>query len=147
MPAKMAFSVETGVSVCAEAAKAVRQGFSSGDVEGGEVYVGMREGSRLKELIIDSLKVGSRHRKDMGDLPTLAENMRREDPLQPIGVNDSNSPRMKSDRVIRHYFPTLSAPCQNARPASVSVSAINHSTRAMAAFEIMSAGGFAFQFS
>ena len=31
----------------------------------------MREGSRLKELIIDSLKVGSRHRKDMGDHPIV----------------------------------------------------------------------------
>ncbi|MDB5352000.1 MAG: hypothetical protein JWN86_3247 [Planctomycetota bacterium] len=47
----------------------------------------------------------------------------------------------------RPYFPALSELCQNACPAFVSVSAINHSTRPMAAFEIRSAGGLAFHFS
>jgi hypothetical protein len=50
-------------------------------------------------------------------------------------------------QVGRRYSATLSARCQNARPASVSVSAINHNTRAMAAFEIMSSGGFVFHLS
>ena len=32
----------------------------------------------LKELKIDSIKVGSRHRRDMGDLTALAESIRQE---------------------------------------------------------------------
>jgi hypothetical protein len=42
----------------------------------------------LKEIKIDSIKVGSRHRRDMGDLTTLAESIRQEGLLQPIGVTD-----------------------------------------------------------
>ena len=42
----------------------------------------------LKELKIDSIKVGSRHRKDMGDLSSLADSIRQEGLLQPIGVTD-----------------------------------------------------------
>lgn len=47
----------------------------------------------------------------------------------------------------RRYSLGLSAARQNARPASVSVSDISQSTRAMAAFEIRSSGGFFFHFS
>jgi ParB-like chromosome segregation protein Spo0J len=42
----------------------------------------------LKELKIDSIKVGQRHRRDMGDLTTLADSIRQEGLLQPIGVTD-----------------------------------------------------------
>ncbi len=42
----------------------------------------------LKEIKISDIKVGSRHRKDMGDLTTLAESIRLEGLLQPIGVTD-----------------------------------------------------------
>src|SRR6516225_758949 len=42
----------------------------------------------LKELKIADITVGSRHRKDMGDLTGLAESIRQEGMLQPIGVTD-----------------------------------------------------------
>jgi hypothetical protein len=42
----------------------------------------------LKELPIAQIKVGSRHRKDMGDLTSLAESIRQEGLLQPIGVTE-----------------------------------------------------------
>ncbi len=42
--------------------------------------------STLKELKITHIKVGQRSRKDMGDLTTLAESIRQEGLLQPIGV-------------------------------------------------------------
>ncbi len=42
----------------------------------------------LQELKIARIKVGSRHRKDMGDLASLAESIRLEGLLQPIGVTD-----------------------------------------------------------
>lgn len=44
--------------------------------------------SMLKEIQISAIKIGSRHRKDMGDLTTLAESIREEGLLQPIGVTD-----------------------------------------------------------
>jgi ParB family chromosome partitioning protein len=44
--------------------------------------------ARLKELRIDSIRVGRRHRRDMGDLTALAESIRQEGLLQPIGVTD-----------------------------------------------------------
>jgi len=42
----------------------------------------------LKELKIADIKVGSRHRKDMGDLTALAESVSLEELLQRIGVTD-----------------------------------------------------------
>jgi ParB family chromosome partitioning protein len=42
----------------------------------------------LKEIKITDIVVGSRHRKDMGDLTTLADSIRQEGLLQPIGVTD-----------------------------------------------------------
>ena len=42
----------------------------------------------LKELKIADIKVGNRHRKDMGDLVYLAESIRQEGLLQAIGVTD-----------------------------------------------------------
>jgi ParB-like chromosome segregation protein Spo0J len=44
--------------------------------------------SMLKELKITDIKVGRRHRRDMGDLTTLAESIRQEGLLQPVGVTD-----------------------------------------------------------
>jgi ParB family chromosome partitioning protein len=44
--------------------------------------------ANLKELKIASIKVGHRHRREMGDLTTLADSIRREGLLQPIGVTD-----------------------------------------------------------
>lgn len=42
----------------------------------------------LKELRITDIKVGNRHRRDMGDLTTLADSIRHEGMLQPIGVTE-----------------------------------------------------------
>jgi len=42
----------------------------------------------LKELKIADIKVGNRHRKDTGDLTSLAESIREEGLLQPIGVTE-----------------------------------------------------------
>jgi hypothetical protein len=42
----------------------------------------------LKEIKITDIKVGDRHRRDMGDLTTLADSIRQEGLLQPIGVTD-----------------------------------------------------------
>lgn len=42
----------------------------------------------LKELKIADIKVGSRHRKDMGDLSSLAQSIRQNGLLQPIGVTE-----------------------------------------------------------
>src|SRR6516225_6001493 len=42
----------------------------------------------LKEIKIAAIKVGHRHRKDMGDLTSLADSIRQEGLLQPIGVTD-----------------------------------------------------------
>jgi hypothetical protein len=44
--------------------------------------------ARLKELRIDSIRVGQRHRRDMGDLTALADSIRQEGLLQPVGVTD-----------------------------------------------------------
>jgi hypothetical protein len=44
--------------------------------------------ARLKELRIDSIRVGRRHRRDMGDLTALADSIRQEGMLQPVGVTD-----------------------------------------------------------
>ena len=42
----------------------------------------------LKSLKISTIKVGSRHRKDMGDLTSLADSIKEEGLLQPIGVTE-----------------------------------------------------------
>ena len=42
----------------------------------------------LKELKITDIKVGGRHRKEMGDLTSLADSIRQEGLLQPIGVTE-----------------------------------------------------------
>ncbi len=44
--------------------------------------------SRLREIKITDIKVGQRHRKDLGDLTTLAVSIRQEGLLQPIGVTN-----------------------------------------------------------
>src|SRR5271166_1739206 len=43
----------------------------------------------LKELKITDIKVGSRHRKEMGDLTSLADSIRQDGLLQPIGVTEN----------------------------------------------------------
>jgi hypothetical protein len=43
----------------------------------------------LKLLPISAIKIGQRHRRDMGDLTTLADSIRQEGLLQPIGVTDN----------------------------------------------------------
>jgi hypothetical protein len=42
----------------------------------------------LKTLKIADIKIGKRHRKDMGDLTSLADSIRHDGLLQPIGVTD-----------------------------------------------------------
>lgn len=42
----------------------------------------------LKDIKITDIKIGNRHRTDMGDLTVLAESIRKEGLLQPIGVTD-----------------------------------------------------------
>jgi ParB-like chromosome segregation protein Spo0J len=44
--------------------------------------------ARLKEIKIDAIRVGRRHRRDMGDLAGLADSIRQEGLLQPVGVTD-----------------------------------------------------------
>jgi DNA modification methylase len=53
-----------------------------------ETDVVIADHTRLKELKITAIKVGQRHRRDMGDLTTLAESISQEGLLQPIGVTD-----------------------------------------------------------
>ena len=43
----------------------------------------------LKEIKIADIVVGDRHRRDMGDLTTLADSISQEGLLQPIGVTDN----------------------------------------------------------
>jgi len=40
----------------------------------------------LKTLKIADIKIGKRHRKDIGDLASLADSIRHDGLLQPIGV-------------------------------------------------------------
>ena len=42
----------------------------------------------LKDIKIADIKVGNRHRKDMGSLTSLADSIRQEGLLQPIGVTN-----------------------------------------------------------
>jgi ParB family chromosome partitioning protein len=42
----------------------------------------------LREIKSADIKVGRRHRRDMGDLKALAVSIRQEGLLQPIGVTD-----------------------------------------------------------
>jgi ParB-like chromosome segregation protein Spo0J len=42
----------------------------------------------VKEIKIAAIRVGQRHRRDMGDLTALADSIRQEGLLQPIGVTD-----------------------------------------------------------
>jgi hypothetical protein len=44
--------------------------------------------SIIREIKIASIKMGQRHRRDMGDLTALADSIRQEGLLQPIGVTD-----------------------------------------------------------
>jgi hypothetical protein len=53
-----------------------------------EADVVIADHSTLKEIKITDIKVGQRHRRDMGDLMTLADSIRQEGLLQPIGVTD-----------------------------------------------------------
>ena len=47
-----------------------------------------RPSNMLKELKLADIKLGTRHRKDMGDLTSLADSIRQLGLLQPIGVTD-----------------------------------------------------------
>ena len=40
----------------------------------------------LRKLSVTDIKVGRRHRKDMGDLKSLAQSIKEESLLQPVGV-------------------------------------------------------------
>lgn len=40
----------------------------------------------LRKLSVTDIKVGRRHRKDMGDLKSLAQSIKEEGLLQPVGV-------------------------------------------------------------
>jgi len=53
-----------------------------------EADVAIADHARLKEIKIGAIKVGQRHRRDMGDLTSLADSIRQEGLLQPIGVTD-----------------------------------------------------------
>jgi ParB-like chromosome segregation protein Spo0J len=44
--------------------------------------------SIIREIKIASIKVGQRHRREMGDMAGLAVSIRQEVLLQPIGVTD-----------------------------------------------------------
>ena len=42
----------------------------------------------MQEIRISSIKIGSRHRKDLGDLHSLARSIRKEGLLQPVGITE-----------------------------------------------------------
>ena len=42
----------------------------------------------LKEITTADVTAGNRHRKDVGDLTSLANSIRQEGPPQPIGATD-----------------------------------------------------------
>jgi DNA modification methylase len=53
-----------------------------------EADVVIADHSMLKEIKIADIVVGQRHRRDMGDLSSLADSIRQAGMLQPIGVTD-----------------------------------------------------------
>jgi ParB-like chromosome segregation protein Spo0J len=53
-----------------------------------ETDVVIADHTRLKEIKIADIKVGQRHRRDMGNLTSLADSIRQEGLLQPIGLTD-----------------------------------------------------------
>ena len=73
----------------------------------------------LKELKIGDIKVGHRHRKDMGDLESLAESIRREGLLQPIGVTE-NLELVFGERRLRAHKEILKTKTILARVVDVS---------------------------
>ena len=56
----------------------------------------------LKELRIADIKVGDRHRKDMGNLSDLADSIRTEGLLQPIGVTEKLELVFGERRLLAH---------------------------------------------
>lgn len=44
----------------------------------------------VREIPCSSIRIGERHRKDMGDLSALAASIAKQGLLQPIGINDEN---------------------------------------------------------
>jgi len=56
----------------------------------------------FQELRIADIKVSNRYRKDMGDLSSLAESIRREGLLQPIGLTDALELVFGERRLVAH---------------------------------------------
>lgn len=56
----------------------------------------------LKELRISDIKIGNRHRKDMGDLHSLADSILQDGLLQPIGVTDTLELVFGERRLVTH---------------------------------------------
>ena len=50
----------------------------------------MNHGNAIMDVPCDAIRIGERHRKDMGDLDALAASIAQEGLLQPIGVTDDN---------------------------------------------------------
>src|SRR6516225_7565316 len=51
----------------------------------------MTHDNTITEVPRDTIRVGERHRKDMGDLDALASSVAQEGLLQPIGVTEDNT--------------------------------------------------------
>ena len=73
----------------------------------------------LKEIKIADIILGQRHRRDMGDLTTLAESIRQEGLLQPIGVT-GRLELVFGERRIRAYRDILKKKTILARIVDVS---------------------------
>lgn len=53
-----------------------------------EVNKPMTNFSQIMDLPIEKIRLGSRHRQDLGDLRELAQSIQEEGLLQPIGVTE-----------------------------------------------------------
>jgi len=51
----------------------------------------VNHGNAITEVACDSIALGERHRKDMGDLNALASSIAQEGLLQPIGITEDNT--------------------------------------------------------
>ena len=74
----------------------------------------------LEHIPVAAMKIVPRHRKDMGDLTTLAKSIRQEGLLQPIGVTDRlelvfGERRLRATRVILKKKTILSRMCTGGR--------------------------------
>jgi hypothetical protein len=79
----------------------------------------MTHDNTITEVPRDTIRVGERHRKDMGDLDALASSVAQEGLLQPIGVTEDNT-LVFGERRLRAVRDVLKRPSITARVVRVS---------------------------